>query len=113
MGQENFYVYDGRINPIPCSVRQYVFDDINRNQSFKFFALLSGNSEVWWYYCSTNSSEVDRSVFTTGKTWFADIGRTERQGIWIRLFPQAPGTDGVLYNHENGLDDGSVNPPAD
>ena len=38
MGQENFYMYDGRIQPIPCTVRQYVFDDLNRNQSFKFHA---------------------------------------------------------------------------
>ena len=118
MGQENFYLYDGRINPIPCSVRQYVFDDINRNQSFKFFAgSLSSNSEVWWYYCSKNSSEIDRYVIYNylEKTWYyGTLARTawNDRASGSRLFPQAPGTDGVLYNHENGLDDGSVNPPA-
>ena len=118
MGQENFYVYDGRISPIPCSVRQYVFDDINRNQSFKYFAgSLSSNSEVWWYYCSANSEEIDRYVVYNylEKTWYyGTLVRTawNDRASGSRLFPQAPGTDGVLYNHENGLDDGSVNPPV-
>ena len=118
MGQENFYFYDGRIQPIPCSVRQYVFDDINRNQSFKFFAgSLSSNTEVWWFYCSANSNEVDRYVVYNylEKIWYyGTLSRTawNDRASGNRLFPQAPGTDGVLYNHEDGLDDGSVNPPV-
>ncbi len=118
MGQENFYVYDGRITAIPCSVRQYVFDDINRNQSFKFFAgSLSSNTEVWWYYCSENSQEIDRYVIYNylEKVWYyGTLTRTawNDRASGNRLFPQAAGTDGVLYNHENGLDDGSVNPPV-
>ena len=117
MGQENFYLYDGRIQTIPCSVREYVFNDINRNQSFKFFAgSLSSNSEVWWYYCSAGSDEVDRYVIYNylEKVWYyGTLTRTAwiDRGAGSRLFPQAPGTDGVLYNHENGLDDGSQTPP--
>ena len=116
MGQENFYLYDGRIQTIPCSVRQYVFDDINRQQSFKFFAgSLSSNSEVWWYYCSAGSNEIDRYVIYNylEQTWYyGSLVRT----AWMdrssgsRLYPQSPGTDGVLYNHEFGLDDGSQTP---
>ena len=118
MGQENFYLYDGRIQTIPCSVREYVFNDINRNQSFKFFAgSLSSNSEVWWYYCSESSNEIDRYVIYNylEKVWYyGTLTRTawNDRGAGNRLFPQAPGTDGALYNHENGLDDGSVNPPV-
>jgi hypothetical protein len=118
MGQENFYLYDGRIQTIPCSVREYVFDDINRNQSFKFFAgSLSSNSEVWWYYCSESNNEIDRYVIYNylEKVWYyGTLTRTawNDRGAGNRLFPQAPGTDGALYNHENGLDDGSVNPPV-
>ena len=116
MGQENFYMYDGRINPLPCSVRQYVFDDINRQQSFKFFAgSLSSNSEVWWYYCSAGSTEVDRYVIYNylEKTWYyGTLARTawNDRASGSRLYPQAPGTDGILYNHEFGLDDGSQTP---
>jgi hypothetical protein len=118
MGQENFYLYDGRIQTIPCSVREYVFNDINRNQSFKFFSgSLSSNSEVWWYYCSETSDEIDRYVIYNylEKVWYyGTLTRTawNDRGAGNRLFPQAPGTDGALYNHENGLDDGSVNPPV-
>ena len=118
MGQENFYLYDGRIQIIPCSVREYVFNDINRNQSFKFFSgSLSSNSEVWWYYCSASSDEIDRYVIYNylEQVWYyGTLTRTawNDRGAGNRLFPQAPGTDGALYNHENGLDDGSVNPPV-
>jgi len=118
MGQENFYLYDGRIQTIPCSVREYVFNDINRNQSFKFFSgSLSSNSEVWWYYCSASSDEIDRYVIYNylEQVWYyGTLTRTawNDRGAGNRLFPQAPGTDGALYNHENGLDDGSVNPPV-
>ena len=118
MGQENFYLYDGRIQTIPCSVREYVFNDINRNQSFKFFSgSLSSNSEVWWYYCSESSDEIDRYVIYNylEKVWYyGTLTRTawNDRGAGNRLFPQSPGTDGVLYNHENGLDDGSQNPPT-
>ena len=96
MGQENFYVYDGRINPIPCSVRQYVFDDMNRNQSFKFFAgSLSSNSEVWWFYCSGSSSEIDRYVIYNylEQVWYyGTLARTawNDRASGSRLFPQAP-----------------------
>ena len=118
MGQENFYVYDGRIQPIPCSVRQYVFTDMNRNQSFKFHAgSLSSNSEIWWYYCSANSDEIDRYVvfnYLENVWYYGTLSRTAwtDRGAGFRFYPQAPDVNGVLYNHEYGLDDGSVSPPV-
>jgi len=118
MGRENFYVYDGRITPIPCSVREYVFRDINRNQSFKIHAgSLATQSEVWWFYPSENSEEIDRYVIynyaeqswyygTLARTAWNDIGAGERS------YPQATGVDSYLYNQEIGLDDGSTNPAS-
>jgi len=116
MGQENFYLYDGRIQAIPCSVRQYVFDDLNRNQSFKFHAgSLASQNEVWWYYCSADSDEIDRYVVYNylEKTWYyGTLVRTawNDRAAGQRSYPQATDTSGYLYNQEYGLDDGSVDP---
>jgi len=116
MGQENFYMYDGRIQPIPCSVRQYVFTDINRNQSFKFHAgSLASQSEVWWYYCSASSEEIDRYVVYNylEQTWYyGNLARTawNDRAAGQRSYPQAASTDQYLYDQEFGLDDGSQSP---
>jgi len=118
MGQENFYMYDGRIQPIPCTVRQYVFDDLNRNQSFKFHAgSLASQSEVWWYYCSASSNEIDSYVVYNylEQTWvYGKLARTawNDRAAGQRSFPQAAGVDSYLYNQENGLDDGSTTPAS-
>ena len=116
MGQENFYMYDGRIQPIPCSVRQYVFNDINRNQSFKFHAgSLASQSEVWWYYCSESSEEIDSYVVYNylEQTWYyGTLARTawNDRAAGQRSYPQAASTDQYLYDQEFGLDDGSTSP---
>lgn len=116
MGQENFYLYDGRIQPIPCSVRDYVFNDINPNQSFKFFAgSLASQTEVWWYYCSAGSSEIDRYVvYNYGQQvwYYGTLARTawNDRAAGQRSYPQSASTDFYLYNHEFGLDDGSTDP---
>ena len=118
MGQENFYMYDGRILPIPCTVRQYVFDDLNRNQSFKFHVgSLASQNEIWWYYCSQSSEEIDSYVVYNylEKTWvYGTLDRTawNDRAAGQRSFPQATGTDSFLYNQEFGLDDGSTSPAS-
>jgi hypothetical protein len=118
MGQENFYVYDGRIQPIPCSVREYVFNNINPQQSFKFFAgSLASQTEVWWYYCSAGSSEIDRYVvYNYGQQiwYYGTLSRTawNDRAAGQRSYPQSASTDYYLYNHEYGLDDGSTAPAS-
>lgn len=53
MGADKFYVYSGRIETLPCSLRQFIFDNINLTESYQFCAGTSeGYSEVWWFYCS-------------------------------------------------------------
>jgi hypothetical protein len=116
MGVENFYMYDGRIQPVPCSVRQYVFSDVNLSQSSKFHAgSLSSRSEVWWYYCSADSAEIDRYVVYNylEQTWYyGSLARTawNDRAAGQRSYPQAASTDQYLYNQEFGLDDGSQVP---
>lgn len=116
MGQENFYMYDGRIQALPCSVREYVFDDLNTQQSFKFHAgSLASQTEVWWYYCSASSDEIDRYVvYNYGQQvwYYGTLARTawNDRAAGQRSYPQAASTDRFLYNHEDGLDDGSQSP---
>ena len=63
MGFEEFYAYAGQVQRLPCSVRSYVFDDFNRDQKEKVFAASnSAYSEIWWFYPSSQSNEVDRYV---------------------------------------------------
>lgn len=118
MGQENFFQYDGRIQAIPCSVRDYVFGDINRNQSFKFHGgSLASQNEVWWYYCSAGSNEIDRYVvynYLEQVWYYGALSRTawNDRASGQRSYPQAPGTDNYLYDHEFGLDDGSTEPAS-
>jgi hypothetical protein len=53
MGADKFYVYSGRIETLPCSLRQFVFDNINLTESYQFCSGTNeGYSEVWWFYCS-------------------------------------------------------------
>ena len=114
MGQENFYLYDGRTQAIPCSVRDYVFNDMNNQQSFKFHAgSIASQTEIWWYYCSSGSTEIDRYVvYNYGQQvwYYGTLVRTawNDRASGLRSFPQATGTDLYLYDHENGLDDYST-----
>jgi len=111
MDRENFYVYTGRMEVIPCTVLRYVFDDINLNQSFKFFAASNRMfDEVFWFYVSSGVTEIDRYVkfnFAEG-TW--DIGtmvRTAWVDYGIHDNPRATGaSDGneYVYIQETGTD---------
>jgi hypothetical protein len=63
MGIDKFYVYNGRVQTLPCELRQFVYDDINLTQQFQIHAGINDAfSEVWWYYCSANSDTIDKFV---------------------------------------------------
>ena len=65
MGQEKFYMYSGRVETLPCSLRQYIFDDINQDQAYEIFAGANeGYNEVWWFYVSNSSgtNQIDKYV---------------------------------------------------
>lgn len=116
MGRNEFYMYNGAVQRIPCSVRSYVFDDFNNLQGEKVSAgLNSAHSEVWWFYPSTNSSTNDRYVVFNylENVWY--IGTLARSA-WLDRGalenPIATGLDGYLYEHETGFDDGSTVPPS-
>ena len=115
MDRENFYVYTGRVQVIPCTLLRYVFDDINLDQSFKCFAASNKMfDEVFWFYPSADSTEIDRYVkFNfTENTWdLGTLSRTAWVDYGIHDNPRASGqASGVNYTyvHESGDDnDGS------
>lgn len=116
MDRENFYVYTGRVQEIPCTLLRYVFDDINLDQSFKCFAASNKMfEEVFWFYPTSGSAEIDRYVkFNfTENTWdLGTLSRTAWVDYGIHDNPRACGTASsvnFVYIHEFGQnDDGSA-----
>jgi len=116
MGTDKFYVYSGRVETLPCAVRTYVYNDINRDQFTQCFASTNeGFSEIWWFYCSANSSVIDRYVVFNylDRVWYyGSMGRSAWIDSPLREYPMATGLDNRLYFHELGNDDGTTNPPS-
>jgi hypothetical protein len=114
MGTDKFYMYSGRVETLPCSVRQYVYDDINMLQSYQFFSGTNeGYNEVWWFYCSANSNTIDRYVIFNHleRTWYyGTMPRTAWLDSPLRDQPMAAGYNGQLLYHETGNDDGTTSP---
>ena len=114
MGREEFYVYSGQVQKLPCSVRSYVFNDFNFEQTSKVTTgVNSSYSEIWWFYPSASSTSIDRYVvynYSEQAWYFGTLTRTAWLDRGISQYPIAAGTDGFLYNHEFGQDDGSVTP---
>ena len=116
MDRENFYVYTGRVQVIPCTLLRYVFDDINLEQSFKCFAASNKMfDEVFWFYPSADSTEIDRYVkFNfTENTWdLGTLSRTAWVDYGVHDNPRACGianSTNFVYIHETGDDnDGSA-----
>jgi hypothetical protein len=113
MGVDKFYAYTGRVETLPCSLRQYVFGDINLDQQDQFFAGTSeGYSEIWWYYCSANSTVIDRYVVYNylDQVWYyGTLGRTAWLDSPLRQYPMGATYQNTVVYHESGNDDIEVN----
>lgn len=113
MGDEKFYMYDGRVQTLNCDLRQYVFTDFNFGQGQQVFASTNEQfNEVWWFYCSANSTTVDKYVIYNyaEKAWYyGTLGRT----AWIDTsvssnVPMAVDYNRRLLYHETGVDDNAT-----
>jgi hypothetical protein len=113
MGNGKFYRYDGRVETLVCDLRQYVFSDFNVNQPDQVFASTNEQfNEIWWFYCSANSTVVDRYVIYNyiEKGWYyGNLGRT----AWIDTsissdVPMATDYNRRLLNQETGIDDNAT-----
>jgi len=119
MGRQNFYLYDGKTQQLPCTVKERVFFDFDYDQADKVYAgVISEFSEVIWFYCSNTNSvanggtgENDRYVIYNyaEQTWYyGNLGRSAFLDRGIRTFPIGAESN-YLYNHETGYsDDGSI-----
>jgi hypothetical protein len=112
MGVDKFYRYDGRAQTLDCDLRQFVFGDINLAQQSQFFAGTNeGFNEVWWFYCSANSTVIDRYVIYNyteddgkGCWYYGMLGRTAWLDSGIQSFPIAATYSNNIVNHEQGVD---------
>ena len=117
MGENNFYMWrGGNIEVVPAnSQRQstllkYVFENINRGQSSKFFAWHNEKfNEVWFHYCSASSNEPDRvaRLCLQDMSWWPDtMERTAAEYPSINLqYPRLLNSTGTLYQHEKTFND--------
>ena len=108
MSYNNFYIYNGSVQTVPCTVQNYVFSDINLTQSFKIHAFtIADKNEVGWFYCSSSSSEIDKYVIYNyaENVWFyGSLSRTAWLDAGIENYPRAV-SNGYLYQQELGFDD--------
>jgi len=109
MGRDKFYTYSGRVDTLPCTLRQYIFSDINTAQSELIFAGTNNQfNEIIWFYCSANSNTVDRYVvynYSENIWYYGNLDRTAWLDSGDFSRPLAL-NDSWIYNHEDGVDDG-------
>ena len=116
MGEGDFYVYQGSVQKLPCSVRSYLFDNLNLSQAGKVTTgHNSEHSEIWWFYPSSESETNDSYVvynYAEQVWYYGTLARTAWEQRGSFGYSIAAGTDGYLYYHERGINDGSTNPPS-
>jgi hypothetical protein len=117
MGQDKFYAYTGRVETLPCSLRNHVFMNININQADQIVCGTNEQwNEIWWFYPTFNSDYNNAYVVYNhlDQIWYyGNIDRTAWLDTPLRHFPQAANTpiingvagSGYVYSHENGTND--------
>jgi hypothetical protein len=109
MGNDKFYTYSGRVDTLPCTVRQYVFEDIN---TFQFELVVAGINaefnEVIWFYASGDSNTINRYVvynYAENIWYYGQLNRTAWVDSGTTPNPIAA-SGGWIYTHEVGRDAG-------
>lgn len=121
MGVDKFYYYDGRIQTLKCDLLRFIFSDVNQEQALQVFAGTNeGFNEVWWFYCSANSTTIDKYAIYNylEKIWYyGTLERTAWLDSGLLSFPIAAKYNstaftGNLINHETGLNDDTTGTPV-
>jgi len=117
MGIDKFYAYAGRLETLPCTIRNYVYNDLNYNQVDQIISGTNeGFNEVWWFYPSSVSNTNDRYVIYNHleKIWmYGTMERTAWIDSSLQPHPQAVATNfttqiGAMYDHEEGVNDDTL-----
>jgi hypothetical protein len=116
MGVDKFYKYDGRVQTLRCDLRQYIFSNINIFDYDQVFAGTNeGFNEVWWFYCSSNSTTIDKYVvYNYGEDiwYYGTMERTAWIDSGLNDFPIAATYQNNLVTHESGLNDNITGTPT-
>jgi len=111
MGVDKFYKYDGRTQTMRCDLRQYIFSDINNAQFDQVCAGTNeGFNEVWWFYCSLNSNQIDRyAVYNYAEDiwYYGNLARTAWLDTGVLNNPIGATYLNNIVTHEVGYDDDS------
>jgi hypothetical protein len=124
MGQDKFYAYTGRVETLPCTLRNHVFNNLNYNQTDQIVCGTNEQwNEVWWFYPTADSDYNNAYVIYNHleRIWYyGTIDRTAWLDTPLRPYPQAANTaitvdgstvttgSGYLYSHENGVNDDDI-----
>ena len=109
MGKDKFYLSDGNIKVLPCNLLRYVFGDFNLEQTDQIFAGSNEEfQEIWWFYCSSDSTAIDKYVIYNYKDnvwYYGTLARTAWLDSGMRDYPIAATYTYNIVNHEEGIDD--------
>jgi hypothetical protein len=109
MGKDKFYKYDGRVQPLRCDLRRYIFEDLNQSQYPQIFSGTNeGFYEIWWFYCSAGSELIDKYVvynYMEDIWYYGTMARTAWLDSGLREYPLAATYSNTLVNQEFGLND--------
>ena len=107
MGHDNFYMFDGQVKNLDCTVRRFVFDRLNMDQKDKIFCGINSEfKEVIWLYPSTNSTECDSYVIYSPTENYWTIGSSifttfaDKNVFSNTITTGTVGTANNLYNNE-------------
>lgn len=107
MSGSGFFQYDGAVTRIPCEVSDYIFTRINRAQTAKIFAMsIAAFDELWWFYPSSASNEIDSYVVYNRREGHWNIGSLDRTcGIdrGVFQYPILFSAEGDAFEHERGF----------
>jgi len=109
MGVDKFYIYSGRTETLQCALRQYIFSDINKDQGYQVFAGTNeGYNEIWWFYCSGQSTTINKYVvfnYAENIWYYGSLARTAWLDSSLREYPMATNYENRIIYQELGTDD--------